>query len=561
MAEKHIIQTPSLFKVDDSFQDERFMRVRIAAMHSGKNLNNSKFKTSVIKAAKNTFANIPILANIIITTDEDGNQHMDYGSHDMHVEEDFFTGDERIIYDEKVVGVVPENNNFEIIQDETTGNDYVWVDALIYRDYGNYCADILESRGGTTSVSAEISCEEISYDAKDKALQVDKMTMCAITLLGEDIKPGMAKAHATVFSIDEDSRERQMIDIIQELKQSLEQYIASYSGGDSKTKEGGKTDQMFEELLKKYSKTIEEIDFEYEGLSDEELEALFAEHFAETPKKRKKGEDDDVTPSGEDDGDDSEDDDKDDDQKDDDDDESDDDQPDQNQQEESQQEEEPEEPAENPEEVNYYSAELTVDINGKKKTFATLVEKLTALCELVNATYGEVDNDFYSVDADEDKKIVEMHQWIGGKHFRQSYSVKKDTFSLVGDRVETFEKYLTQDEIHQLDQMKSNYSSIVSELASFKAEPEKQAVLAEECYAQIADTDAYKELAKQETHFSMSVDEVRTELDKQLLEFAKGHKVEFSAKEEPQKKVGMKLFGNPSKKTNKTGRYGGLFSK
>ena len=109
--------------------------------------------------------------------------------------------------------------------------------------------------------------------------------------------------------------------------------------------------------------------------------------------------------------------------------------------------------------------------------------------------------------------------------------------------------------------MRANYSSIESELASFKAEPEKQAMLAEDCYVQIADTDAYKELAKQETHFSMSIDEVRKELDKQLLEFAKGHKVEFSAKEEPKKEVGMRLFGNTSKKTTKTGRYGGLFSK
>ena len=211
MSEKHIIQTPSLFKVDDSFRDERFMKVRIAAMHSGKNLNQSKFSTDVIKAAKDTFANIPILANIIITTDENGNQHMDYGSHDMHIEDDFFDSDnQRIIYDEKVVGVVPEHNNFEIVKDEETGNDYVWVDALIYRDYGNYCADILESRGGTTSVSAEISCEEISYESQDKALQVDKMTMCAITLLGEDVKPGMTKAHATTFSIDDESREKQI---------------------------------------------------------------------------------------------------------------------------------------------------------------------------------------------------------------------------------------------------------------------------------------------------------------------------------------------------------------
>ena len=108
--------------------------------------------------------------------------------------------------------------------------------------------------------------------------------------------------------------------------------------------------------------------------------------------------------------------------------------------------------------------------------------------------------------------------------------------------------------------MRSNYSSIVDELASFKAEPEKEAVLAEECYAQIADTDAFKELSKKENHFSMSVDEVRAEADKQLLEYAKGHKIEFSATEE-KKPIGTKRVGNPLKKaTPGSGRYGSLFS-
>ena len=98
MSERQIIQTPSLFKVDESFEDSRFMRVRVASMHSGKNLNNSRFSKDCIEAAKDTFANIPILANIIVTTDENGNQHMDYSSHDMHIENDVFNdGEQRII--------------------------------------------------------------------------------------------------------------------------------------------------------------------------------------------------------------------------------------------------------------------------------------------------------------------------------------------------------------------------------------------------------------------------------------------------------------------------------
>ena len=58
---KQIIHTTSLFKKDEEFKDERFMRVRVAAMHTGINRNNSRFSKECILNAKDTFANIPIL--------------------------------------------------------------------------------------------------------------------------------------------------------------------------------------------------------------------------------------------------------------------------------------------------------------------------------------------------------------------------------------------------------------------------------------------------------------------------------------------------------------------
>lgn len=209
-----------------------------------------------------------------------------------------------------------------------------------------------------------------------------------------------------------------------------------------------------------------------------------------------------------------------------------------------------------------YSVEVTINTDNGKKTFSTMMEKLNALYELVNSTYSDADNDIYSVDADEEKKVVEMHQWFGGKHYRQSYSVKKDVYSLVGDRVETYAKYLTEDEIKSLENMKANYSSIETELAQYKAEPEKEAILGKECYAQISEEEAFKKLADKETHFSMSVDEVQAEADRILLEYAKHNKIEFSSDESEKKSVGMKLFGNPEKKkTAGKSRYGGIFNK
>lgn len=201
----------------------------------------------------------------------------------------------------------------------------------------------------------------------------------------------------------------------------------------------------------------------------------------------------------------------------------------------------------------------TVVIDDVEKTFAvSLVDKLNALSQLVNNTYSESDNTYYDVDAYDDEKYVIMHDYWNNKHFRQSYSVKKDVYSLKGDRVEVFAQYLTADQIAKLDSMKADYASITEKLAKYEAEPAKMEILNSEDYANIAETAEFVELKKEENHFDMSVEEVKAECDRQLLEYAKGNKIEF-AEDKQKKSVGMKLFANKNPKTS--GRYGNLFKK
>lgn len=545
--EKQIVKTDSLFSVDESFNDERFMRVRIAAMHSGINRNNSSFSTDVIKAAKDTFANIPILADVQEYEDKNGNKYLDYSGHSMHTEQDAFNDENlRIIYDEKVVGIIPESNNFEIINDKETGNDYVYVDALLYREYGNYVCDILESRDNKTDVSMEIDCDDISYSAKDKCLVVNKMTACAITLLGEHVTPGMAKAHAEVFSMNNDDRQNQLIQIMQELKQSLDSYTVAFATGES-TKGGNnkQMDKKFEELLKQYNKSIEDITFEYDGLSDEELEAKFVEIFEEPKKKL---EDDDATATTED----------------------------ENPEEDSKPVENeptptPEEPEEEPihtpvepennDNTDDNSGETfesnnncSIELDGVKREFAiSLNDKQVAIDTLVNDTYGESDNDYFYSDVYEDSKTVVMHGLFSGKHYRQSYKEKKGVYSLSGDRVSVFAQYLTQDEIDKLDAMKSNYSSIEEKLAKYEAEPEKMQILESEEYFSIADKEEFIELKKQKNHFDLTFEELKKSADDIILAYAKKGSLTFSVKKESSD---MKL---PISK-KKESRYGNLFS-
>ena len=558
------VQVPTTFEVEDDSDDSHrgMIRLKFRILHEGLNRNGSFVSKKSADKASKTIADRPILAAIHQL--DDGS--WDFETHNMEIIENE-DGEQEVNYIEKQVGSFSSEKPFWEHDDELN-KDYLCAYGYIAEEYTK-AADIIRNKDGWTKNSCELSIEKLSYNSKEKRLELDEFYLSASTLLGSradgtPIGEGMLGSRADIvdFSKKNNSIFSQNDKVI-EMLSALNEKLDSLNINEI-LKEGGNK-PLFEELLKKYSKTVEDIDFEYEGLSDEELEALFAEHFEDTPKKKKKGEDDDVTPSGE--GDDSGDDDQDDNQ---DDNESDD------QQDETDQNDQPDQnvnqetgydantnndvPDGEQEEVNYYS--MTITKGDEAKTFAvSLNDKIEALYVLVNNTYADADGDFYDVIVYDESKEVVMRGYWSGRAYRQSYKVKKNNYTLVDERVEVKAIYVTPEEEKTLDAMKANYSSIESELASFKAEPEKQAVLAEECYAQIADTEAYKKLAEQDTHFSMSVDEVRAELDKQLLEFAKGHKVEFSAKEEPKKEVDMKLFGNTSKKTGKTGRYGGLFSK
>lgn len=545
------VQVPTTFEVDDSSDDNHrgMLRLKFRILHDGLNRNGSFVSHQAADKASATIADRPILAAIHQL--DDGTY--DFKSHEVEIIEND-EGQQEVNYIEKQVGSFSSEKPFWEHDDELD-KDYLCAYGYIAEEYTK-AADIIRSKDGWTKNSCELAIEELAYNIKEKALELKSFYLSASTLLGRmddgtPIGEGMLGSRADIADFSEKnnsvfSQNEEVIKLLSELNEKIDGlniYQIRKEEPESK---------MFEKLLEQYDVTVEDISFEYEGLTDDELEAVFAEHFAQ---KKKKGEDDDTvitdddTPSGDD--------------KDDDDNQEDEDQLEQN--DETVTEETRydinQDGEEESEEVNYYSVAITHD--DKTKTFSvSLQDKCKALFTLVNDTYSETDNDIYSVLVYEDLKEVVMCGWWSEQNYRQSYKVKKDSYTLVGERVPVKAIYVTDEEEKTLDAMRSNYSLIESELASYKAEPDKQAVLAEECYAQIADTEAYKKLAEQDTHFTMSVDEVRAELDKQLLEYAKGHEVKFAAKDTEKKTVGVKLFGNPAKKAgSKSGRYGGLFSK
>ena len=548
------------FTYSETEEDDLNMYCPIRLCHTEKNINQTYISEKAMKSAIPSAYNMPILGYIYNNGEKDV-----FASHEFYVDDDG-----NIVYEETPIGTIPESAKLELVYDKDMNKTYVDGTGIIWKTYSK-AAEIIE-REKKLSVSVELFVDELSYDSNEKVLCIDKFRFSGVTVLqedrntGEEVKPGMVGSNISLadFSAENNSvfsQNEKVIEMLSVLNEKIDnlniENISKEGGNQNVVKEfeekseeeiknspsaevfdgdnGDGGDPTGTENLDYYTDPDENGDGDNSGEGTVEPSDNGAPLLGASD-----GENGDNGDGDGDDGDGDGDNTSDDEsgiplgQRDDDD------------------------------TAGGSKKKYSVSITDGEKTMdfsVSLQDKIEALYTLVNDTYSETDGCYYDCTVYDEDKYVIMSSWWTGDAYKQSFKVKKGVYTLVGDRVPVKAIWCTEDEEKALDNMRANYSSIESELASYKAEPEKQAVLAEECYAQIADTEAFKKLVEQDTHFSMSVDEVRAEADKQLLEYAKGHKIEYSA-EEPKKTVGVKKFASPSIKSTKgTGRYGGIFKK
>lgn len=522
------------FEESDKNKDG-LLPVHLQACHTNLNVNNSNIEESVMTSALPSFSNRPILGYIHkVVTDENPDGQWEFYGHNCHEENG------ELVYDEVPIGIIPESCNAQLIYDKDKDKTYCEVDGYIFEEYSK-AAEILQ-REGECSVSVELSIRELSYDGKLKCLNIEDFWFSGVTILGKNeygdtIKPGMTGSNIKLadFSADNNSLfvkyENKMI----EFQERLEK-LESTCSNIQLSKEGGNDKNMdkFNELLEKYGKTAEDIDFEYEDMTDDELEAKFEEVFGKLEENSTSEPSND---EGTDDGDESE--------------------------------ENPEVKEDNAcggggsgttkKKKKNNSIECSYEVDGETKKFAvSLQEKIYAIQDLVNATYAEADNTYYGVSVYED--YVVMCDYWSGRYYKQSYTSENDNYSLTGDRVEVYAEFVTADEQKELDSMRSNYAA----LKEFKETAEKnelhakrEEILNSEKYEAVSDTEAFKELVKNMDNYSLE------ELDKEAkIIFADNFNMEtFAAHtEKAQKNSTVKVFANVNK-SKKDSRYGNLFSK
>ena len=227
-----VVQVDGKLNFEENSDTDGLLPVVLQSCHIGKNLNGSNIKKEVMEKALPSFKNRPILGYI---HEVDG-QYEFYG-HNMHLDED-----DNVVYDEIPVGIVPESCNAHLEYDAEKDNTYCVINGYLFEEY-TQAADILR-REKECSVSVELCIREMSYQAKEKYLDIEDFFFSGVTILGKNsngevVKPGMAHSNIKLsdFSAENNSMfsssdvNEKLIDTLEKLNATLEGFNIKHTDG------------------------------------------------------------------------------------------------------------------------------------------------------------------------------------------------------------------------------------------------------------------------------------------------------------------------------------------
>lgn len=514
-----VVQVAGTLKFEDSSDlTTGLTPVRLQACHTERNLNRSSISYETMRdKLLPTFKNRPILGYI---HDVDGVPQF-YG-HNAHEE------DGEIVYDEIAVGNIPETNNAELVYDEENDRYNVMIDGYLYDEYSK--ATEIVKREEECPCSVEISIKSMSFDAKDHTLVIEDGYFSGVAILGYDdngnkVQPGMAGSNVKLkdFSMSNNSilnelsndEHSKLIETLDNLNKTL-----SSLNINSKTnltikdfeKGGNKKENMtkFEELLKKYNKTVDNVTFEYEGLSDDELIEMFSVTFDEK---------------------------------------------------------DPDDPENNPESKEEPDNDDNDDKDDKddkdtySKTFELSHEDVRYALYQLLAPIEETLNEYYWIVSVYDDYFI--YESCCGNYYKQAYTKENDTVAFDGERQEVFADFVTADEKTALEEMRSNYSSISERLAAYEeAESiaDKMTVFEDQAYSKYLETDEFKKIMDVENVKKFTKDELIEKADAALGKVVKATKT-FAMNTEEKHKEEKPSFFAFAKHEQETSFLDGLLKK
>lgn len=499
-----VVSLPGTFaKTDDSMPG--LLKLKLKVCHTQLNRNGSFISQENMEKGMPTLKYRPILAYIHEL--EDGTK--DFYAHNVEIIENE-NGDADVNYIEKQVGCFTADDPW-LEYDKEMDKTYVMAYSVIPEEYTE-AADIIRRKNGT-KVSCELVINELSYNAKEKYLDLTDFYFSGCTLLGCDedgneIGEGMLGSRADIADF---CHKEPKLTYQDKLIETLEKLNVTLEGFNKHSKEGGDVamDNLENEIVEEVVAEMEETPVEdapiEETTTEDEVVVVEEETEVDETEVEKPSipEDGDETPSEE-------------------------------------------------KFVRTFTVELShEDIH-------------CALYRLIDQ-YEEEDNEYYYIRNVYDDHFV-MQGWAYGKLYKVGYEVNGENVSLKGERQEVFELIVTESEKIAIEKMREDYSALEEKYAELKAfkenydaatiKAEKDAIFESVDYDEIRESDEFKTLMSEMDQYS--VDELKTRAD---LLYAASMKKKFAV--EPNKPAQRKSVGfNYSAKPNKKKQaYAGLFDK
>ena len=514
------VQSLAKFELNDDLS-EGLLYGKIRAFHDLTNNNKSHIETDVLEEKMMSIKDRPVMADIVDTneTDEDGNPIKDFSGHTMYYDENL----DKMIYKEIPIGHFINPESIHIEYDEEYDRNFVCADVVVYEEYTDAC-DILRRRK-EVDCSVELCIRKMHWDNTDKTLHLDDFYVQGTTLLGSNTLPGMSgsklsikdfsEENNSIFSSVSEDEHSKLIETLDNLNKTL-----SSLNINSKTnlaikdfeKGGNKKENMtkFEELLKKYNKTVDDVTFEYEGLSDDELIEMFSVTFDEK---------------------------------------------------------DPDDPENNPESKEEPDNDDNDDNDDKddkdtySKTFELSHEDVRYALYQLLAPIEETLNEYYWIVSVYDDYFI--YESCCGNYYKQAYTKENDTVAFDGERQEVFADFVTADEKTALEEMRANYSSISERLAAYEeAESiaDKMTVFEDQAYSKYLETDEFKKIMDVENVKKFTKDELIEKADAALGKVVKSTKT-FAMNTEEKHKEGKPSFFAFAKYEQETSFLDGLLKK
>lgn len=477
-----VVSTQGYFEAeeDDEIQEtEGLMGLKVKIFHTGKNRNKSFISKENTEKYMSSIKNRPLLAYIHQLPDGS----YDFKQHDRRtvVNAD---GEEEIEYLESPIGHFTNDEPWLEEDEKKKDRYYVLGKAVVYEEYTKAC-EILKNKNGS-DCSVELEIQDFSFDAKSKTLNIESFFIKGVTLLGSKVNVKTGKVEKVLPGMEG-------------AKVTLEDFMSNTSSDgcfENNEQKGGNEDMnKFEELLAKYNKAAEDIDFDYSDMSDEELENKFAELFEDAGTEEGADTATETT----------------------------------------------EEPAEGTLEPATETTESTetqepndeVVVDDEEGTKSEKKTSVLSVNELENgdlqvsfelshdAKRGKIYKALSKIENDPDFTgwlelvtvydnyfIARIYTRNDDELFGQRYEFDaNDNLVLIDEPYQVHAEFLTNDEYAALNEMRSNYSAIVSELETYKLNEARQAkedvLINDETFSQYLEEEEFKELKASMDKYSL----------------------------------------------------------